>query len=202
MRSWGGPETRVPQTSRSLSGWCRRRGRGSGRRCWHLQGREGEAGDGGGGSPGGSRLLRNGKQEKRVVLAGEHGENHGVGRPRGERGPVRLSWGLGGKFRQKPRQALAPRLATPRERRPSPARVCNPWWMRDTVTVETLFRGVAVQCHGMSTREGAGGLGSGSSSVPAGLCGRRRPASLRLSFPPLCHGMQQDLALTVFVKVY
>lgn len=51
----------------------------------------------------GARSLRNGKQEKRVMLAGEKGENHGVGKPLGERGPVWLSWGLGGKSQRKPR---------------------------------------------------------------------------------------------------
>lgn len=51
-----------------------------------------------------------------MVLAGEQGENHGVGRPLGERGPVRLSWGLGGKFRQKPRPC--PSLSHPQRKTP------------------------------------------------------------------------------------
>lgn len=59
-RRWGPGESlqcHVPQISRSLSGWYQRRGRDSGHRCWHLQGREGKAGDGRRGSAEGSEVI-------------------------------------------------------------------------------------------------------------------------------------------------
>lgn len=111
------PETHTPRTSRSRSGWCRRRGRGNGRTCWHLQGRGGEVGEG-------SRAPRAGREH----LGQQEREEGGAGGWKGDAmewqahghepdppGSPGVQVGSPGESRDRP---LPLHLATPRDRPP------------------------------------------------------------------------------------